>query len=418
MIYGIRDNIPANKLILLSIQMVLAVFVATVLIANICGVNVSAALVGAGLSTIIYLIITDFNSPMFISNSGAFVAPVIMALEIGGYTGVAIGGLVSFIIYCVFGIIFLNITPDKIYKVFPPSIIGAITICIGINLMAFIPTYVGGSSPYEIVVAFITMIVIALLSHYLKGSLSMFPFLIGIIIGYIVSIPFGLVDFSVYNNIGFIHIPDFAFKHFNTINITSTISIIMVYIAFTISAMMECLSDHAALSNIIGVDLYKNPGLGKIFVAEGASNLLNSCVGGLGSCSYGEGVATVGFSKCSSTKVTFLAAMILILLGFLAPVQVFIDSIPSCCFGGASCILYGFIACSGIKQLQKVDLNIQKNLIIVSVILSLGISGLFIGTKNISLSGTALALVFGVILNVILKDKDTTQIEGQLKLKF
>ena len=134
-----------------------------------------------------------------------------------------------------------------------------------------------------------------------------------------------------------------------------------MYIAFTISAMMECLSDTAALGGIIGVDLYRNPGLGKIFIAEGVANLVGSVVGAMGECSYGEGVACVGFSKVASTFVTLGAAIILILLGFLAPVQAFIASIPSCVFAGAAIILYGFIACSGIKMLQKTDLNKFKS---------------------------------------------------------
>lgn len=405
MIYNIKDNIPFKKFIFLSIQMVLAVFVATALIANICGVNMSAALIGAGLSTITYLVCTNFNSPMFISNSGAFVAPVLFAMSVGGYSGIAIGGLISCIVYTLFAFLFKYISVNNLYKIFPKTLIGAVTVCIGINLMAFIPTYIGDTGYNGLIVAFITMLTIALSSHYLKGVLSMFPFLIGIIVGYIVSIIFGLVDFSVFNNIGFICMPEFAFTKFTNISIAALISIVIIYTAFTVSAMMECLSDHAALSNIIDVDLYRTPGLSKIFIGEGFANLINSCVGGLGSCSYGEGVATVGFSKCASTKVTFGAAIILILLGFLAPVQAFIASIPSCCFGGAACILYGFIANSGIKQLQHVDLNNQKNLIIVSTVLSLGICGLVIGNGTISISGTALALVAGVILNTILKNK-------------
>ena len=169
---------------------------------------------------------------------------------------------------------------------------------------------------------------------------------------------------------------------------------------------MECLSDHAALGNIIGVDLYRSPGLSRIFCAEGLANLASSALGGLGACSYGEGVACVGFSKVASVWVTGLAAIFLALLGFLDPVQLFIASIPSCVFAGAAIVLYGFIACSGIKMLQTINLNVQKNLIIVSSVLSLGISGLVVGGTAFSLSATALALVMGIILNAILKEKE------------
>lgn len=413
MIYNISDKPPFNKTILFAIQMVLSVFVATVLIANICGVSTSGALVGASLSTIVYLLITNMKSPMFLSNSGAFVAPVIFALASGGYVGIAIGGLASCVIYCLFGFIFSKISYEKIYNVFPTALIGAVTVVIGINLMPFILTYVqinGNTNMYGVIIALFTTLVIALVSHYSKGIFRILPFLIGILAGYLLSIIFTItniyqiIDFSLFKNIGLIQTPDFAFSHWNH-EIFSIAPIIIMFIAYTISAMMEALSDHAALSGIIETDLYKTPGLSKIFIGEGVANLIGSCFGGLGICSYGEGVACVGFSKVASTRVTLTAAIILGLLGFIEPIQVFISSIPSCVFAGAAIILYGFIACSGIKMLQKTNLNNQKNLIIVSSVLSLGISGIVVGGNTISFSATALALIIGVILNFILKDE-------------
>ena len=412
MIYNISDRPPFNKAILFAIQMVLSVFVATVLIANICGVSTSGALVGASLSTIIYLLITKMKSPMFLSNSGAFVAPVIFALSVGGYSGIAIGGLTSCIIYCIFGLIFSKISYEKIYSIFPPALIGAVTVVIGINLMPFILTYVqinGETNMYGVIIALITTLTIALISHYSKGIFKILPFLIGILFGYLVACIFTItgiyqvIDFSLFKNIGLIKLPDFAFTHWNGLTF-EIIPIVIMFIAYTISAIMECLSDHAALSGIIETDLYKTPGLSKIFIGEGVANLVGSTVGGLGICSYGEGVACVGFSRVASTFVTFLAAIILGLLGFIEPIQVFIASIPSCVFAGAAIILYGFIACSGIKMLQKTNLNEQKNLIIVSSVLSLGISGLVVGGKTISFSATALALIVGIILNLCLKE--------------
>ena len=414
MIYNINDKLPFNKLVVFSIQLMLSVFVATVLIANICGVAVSGALVGAGLSTIIYLIITGFKSPMFVSSSGAFVAPVMAALAAGGYTAVAIGGLVTCLVYSIFGIIFTRIPVEKIYKVFPPALIGAVTVVIGVNLMPFILSYVqinGVTNMWGVSVALITMISIALISHYAKGLAQILPFLLGTLIGYAYAIiltltgAYKIVDFSVFANLKLFNLPDFAFSHWTSVDWTTILPIIILYIAYTVSAMMECLSDHAALGGIIGVDLYKTPGLGRLFIGEGVANVIGTSIGSLGICSYGEGVACVGFSKVASTTVTAGAAIILILLGFLAPVQAFIASIPSCVFAGAAIILYGFIACSGIKMLQKTDLNVQKNLVIVSTVLSLGISGLVVGGATMSLSATGLALVVGIVLNLLLKER-------------
>lgn len=412
MIYNLDDKIPINKLILFALQMVLSVFVATILIANICGVAISGALVGAGLATLIYSVVTKGKSPMYISSSGAFVAPVMAALAAGGYTAVAIGGLVACAIYCLFGFIFSKLSVEKVYKIFPKALIGAITVVIGVNLMPFILSYVqinGATNMWGISVALVTMISIALISHYAKGIMQILPFLIGLMIGYIYAIILtitgtcDIVDFTIFNNISLFVLPDFAFTHWEPITFVTIVPVIILYIAYTISAQMECLSDHGALGGIIGVDLYKEPGLARIFCGEGLANLMSS-VSGLNYCSYGESVATVGFSKVASVRVTRVAAAVMILLGFIGPVQAFITSIPSCAFAGAAIILYGFIACSGIKMLQKTDLNIQKNLIIVSTVLSLGISGLVVGGEIISFSATALALIAGIILNIVLKE--------------
>ena len=412
MIYNLDDKIPINKLILFALQMVLSVFVATILIANICGVAISGALVGAGLATLIYSVVTKGKSPMYISSSGAFVAPVMAALAAGGYIAVAIGGLVACVIYCLFGFIFSKLSVEKVYKIFPKALIGAITVVIGVNLMPFILSYVqinGATNMWGVSVALVTMVSIALISHYAKGIVRILPFLIGLIIGYIYAIILtitgtcDIVDFTIFNNISLFILPDFAFTHWEPITFVTIVPVIILYIAYTISAQMECLSDHGALGGIIGVDLYKEPGLARIFCGEGLANLMSS-VSGLNYCSYGESVATVGFSKVASVRVTRVAAAVMILLGFIGPVQAFITSIPSCAFAGAAIILYGFIACSGIKMLQKTDLNIQKNLIIVSTVLSLGISGLVVGGEVISFSATALALISGIILNIVLKE--------------
>ena len=361
---------------------------------------------GAGFATIVYGIVTRHKSPMFISNSGAFVAPVLAALAAGGYTAVAVGGLVAFLVYTIFGVVFKYISVDNLYKFMPKVLIGSVTVVIGINLMGFIPGYIGDTGNLGVIIALITVLAIALSSHYFKGALSMFPFLIGTLVGYVVSIPFGLVDFSKFEGISLFNIPDVAFTHWAAVPFKTLIPVIVVYIAFTISAICECLSDHAALGGIIGKDLYKEPGLTRIFIGEGVANLATSCLGGLGACSYGEGVGAVGFSKCASTLVTAVAAIMMMLLGFLEPVQAFIASIPSCVIGGGTaCILYGFISSSGIRLLKGVDFDNQKNLIICSVVLALGISGVVLGGETFSLSGTALALVAGVILNLILKER-------------
>lgn len=418
MIYNIHDRPPLGKLLLFSLQLLLSVFVATVLIANICGVPVSGALLGAGFAAIVYLMVTGWKSPMFISNSGAFVAPVMIALAAGGYTAVAIGGLTTCLVYCLFGLIFTKIPVENIYRVFPKALIGAVTMVIGITLMGFIGTYVqigGETNTYGILIALFTALVIAAISHYAKGMAKVLPFLLGTLAGYAAAVVLTLtgvcdiVDLSVFRGMRLFAMADIAISHWTVPDMHTIIPVILVYVAFTVSAMMECLSDHAALGGIIGKDLYQEPGLARIFAGEGIANLVSSCVGGLGACSYGEGVACVGFSGVASTIVTGTAALMMMMLAFIEPVQAFIVSIPSCVFGGCALILYGYIACSGVKMLQQIDLNVPKNLILVSGVLSIGISGIAVGGADFAISGTALALLFGVVLNLVLKEKESSE---------
>lgn len=413
MLYNVKDKVPFFKMLAFGFQLLLSVFVATVLICQICGVSVSGGLFGAGLATIVYLIVTRFESPMYISNSGAFVAPVLIALSVGGYPAVALGGLVTCVIYCLFGFIFSKVSVDSIYKVFPKTLIGSVTMVIGITLMGFIATYVqidGVVNMWGMSVALVTLLAIALFAHYSKGMMKTIPFLLGLLVGYVyallltVSDVYSIVDLSLFSGISIFSTPDFAFFHWSAKSF-NVISIVILYAAYTVSAMMEALSDHAALGNIIGVDLYKKPGLNRIFCGEGVANLVGSVFGGLGTCSYGEGVGCVGVSKVAAVRVTLTAALMMIFLSVFTPVQAFIASIPSCAFAGAAIILYGYIMNSGVKMLQQVDLNNQKNLLIVSIVVSIGVSGLFIGGGNFTISGTALALIVGVVLNLILKDR-------------
>ena len=293
MIYGIKDRPPVGKMFLFGLQMMLSVFVATVLIAQICGVATSGALIGACLSTLVYTLITKAQSPLILSNSGAYVAPVMFALGTAGYTGIAIGGLTACIVYSILGLIFTKIHYENVYKVFPHSLIGSVTAVIGLNLMSYIPGYVGNTGTWGIVVAMITMLAIALIAHYAKGIARILPFLLGTLVGYVASVILTLtgvcqlIDFSMFTNMKLFSAPDLAFTHWTAIDWSTVIPIVIMFVAYTISASMEALSDHAALGGIIGVDLYHTPGLGKIFFGEGVGNLISACVGGLGSCSYG-----------------------------------------------------------------------------------------------------------------------------------
>lgn len=419
LIYDISDKPKTIKeWILYSLQQVLAVFVATVLIANICGTPVSACLIGAGIATIIYQIITGFKSPMFISSCGATVSAVIGALAIGeggNYFAVVIGGAVILLIYSLFALFIKLRGIEALNKILPPIIVGPITMVIGINLAGFIPTYVqvgGAHSDIGILVAIFTMLVVALTSHYFKGFWKTIPFLLGLLAGYVLSIILTitgaaqLVDFSIFNNMKVFELPDFTFKYWNfNISFMEILQIVLLFAPVAVVALAEHWSDHKVLSNIIGTDLTKKPGMHRTLLGDGLASLVGTVVCGLPNTSYGESIATTGFSRVASTRVLTLSAIILGILSFFYPVQAFIASIPSCVFGGCAMVLYGYIAASGLKTLIAAhpDLENNKNLIIISVVLTVGVSGIFL--FHTSFAGVSLAMILGVILNLILKEK-------------
>lgn len=420
LLYGISDKPKTVKeWLLYALQQLMAVFVATVLIATICGTPISSCFLGGAIGTIVYQLITRFKSPMFISNSGATVSAVIGALALSAdgqnYLMVFIGGLVIAAIYCAMAMIIKYKGISAINKIFPPTIVGAVTIVIGLNLAGFIPTYiqVGGSySLWGAFVAIATMIVIAVSSHYFKGFLKTIPFLIGLVFGYVVCLILDLCGVDMINWTAFESIkwyPDLAFLHwragdFSWSNLGQTV---LLFAPVAICALLEHYSDHKVLSNIIGTDLTAEPGLDKTLIGDGVASAVGTALCGLPNTSYGESIATTGFSRVASVKVITLAAAIMFLLAFVGPLQAVIQSIPSCVFGGCAMILYGYIACSGLKTIirSKVDLEDNKNLIIVSVILTTGVGGMFLQFGSFQMAGVALSMILGVILNLVLKSK-------------
>ena len=418
LIYGISDKPKTLKeWALYSLQQVLAVFVATVLIANICGTPISSCLIGAGIATILYQIITGFKSPMFISSCGATVSAVIGALAIGeggNYFAVVVGGLVIFVIYALFALFIKLRGIEALNKILPPIIVGPITMVIGINLAGFIPTYVqvsGEHSDIGIVVAIFTMFVVELKSHCFEGFWKTIPFLIGLLSGYALSVILTvtgaapLVDFSIFKGVKVFEIPDFTFKYWNfNLKGTEILQIIVLFAPVAVVALAEHWSDHKVLSNIIGTDLTKEPGMHRTLLGDGAASFLGTILCGLPNTSYGESIATTGFSRVASTRVLTVSALILVVLSFFSPMQAFINSIPSCVFGGCAMVLYGYIAASGLKTLiaAKPNLEDNKNLIVISVVLTVGVSGIFL--FHSSFAGVSLAMILGIILNLILKE--------------
>ena len=452
LIYDINERPKKwHEWILYPLQMVMAVFVATVLIANLCHTDSAAALLGACIGTITYQIITKFKSPMFISSCGATVSAVCGALSSTGakyingqwvgnpnYLMVIMGGLLIIAIYSIFALIIKFKGIHSINKIFPPVVVGGVTMVIGLNLAKFLITYCGQFGAIDasgtilnmsvinnpktitgVLIAITTMIITAIVSHYGKGFMKNIPFLFGIAGGYILtiilqfSIPYfstntdnALISFKAFNNLKWY--PDVPFIHqeYFVWDWGALGQTVIYFLPVAICALLEHYSDHKTLSNIIGHDLTEDPGLHRTLLGDGVASAMGTIVCGQPNTSYGESIATIGFSKVASVIVTTVAAVILGLLSFFAPLNAFIQTIPQFVFGGCAMILYGFIASSGLKTIMnnKVDLENNKNLVILSVILTVGVGGIALGLE--SLKGVSLAMILGVLLNFILKDKN------------
>ena len=309
--------------------------------------------------------------------------------------------------------------------------VGPVTVVIGLNLAGFIPGYLGFTDPatgallkgaafshavntqmISMLVALFTLVVTALVSHYVRGFLRTLSFLIGLLGGFILAVVLELshvYDFNIaahYSNLSWaFNVKDFAFRNWrdSAFSWSQLPDICILFVPVSVCAALEHYSDHKTLSNVLGVDLTVDPGLDRTLIGDGVASSIGTIVGGLPNTSYGESIATIGFSKIGSVWVTRTAALIVGVMGFLSPVIAFVDSIPSAVFAGCSFVLYGYIAESGLKTLvnSKTDLSSNRNLLIISVILTSGVSG--VALFSASFVGTSLAMVLGVVLNLRLR---------------
>ena len=409
LIYKITDSPKTIKEYLLyGAQQCISILTATILISSICKTNVAAGLVGAGCATIVFQILTNFKAPLFFSNSGSTCAAVILALSIGhDYTGVILGGITICIMNTIAALITKKIGSSWVNKLLPPHVAGTIVLIIGLNLAGFCTTYIGMGGDKELIgmiVAFITMIITVLCMYYCKGMLSTLPFLLGMAGGYIVSIMFGLVDFSIFKDMHLIIKPDFAFLHCDFINFdwSLALQIILAFAAVNLANIGEHISDVLAVSSVVDEDLTKTVGLHKTFFGDGVADLVGTVIGGQPTTTYSESLSTIAVSRVASTRIIATAAVMTILLGFFGPFNALVLSIPMPVFGGVALVAYGCIAFSGVKVLHKVDLS-TKNMIIIAVMLTTGVSGIAFNIGNFSLTTIALSMITGLVLNLILK---------------
>lgn len=407
--------------IILAFQHVFAMFGATILVPILVNSAVSdtvltipVTLVAAGLGTLLYILCTKGKSPVFLGSSFAFITPIIIGYTKGGIGGAMTGIMLVGIIYMIISVIIHFTGKGWLDKLLPPIVIGPMIMIIGLGLSSSAVNQIGINISNQainwkgVLVALVTFLTAVIIMVKAKGFFKVIPFLIGILAGYLAAVALNLIDFSSVQSASFFKLPDFKIP-FKDYNLDFLVSLSIAPIALVTIA--EHIGDHKALSHIIGKDLLKEPGLDKTLFGDGLATFVAGLIGGPANTTYGENTSVVGMTKVASVWVIGLAAIFSIILGFLGKFTAAISTIPAPVLGGISLLLYGFIAVNGLKILieNKIDFRINKNIIIASTMLVLGLGGaaITIATKNTSLtfSGMSLAGIIGVILNIVLPDE-------------
>ena len=449
LLYDVKDRPKWYKILVFAFQQLLAILAATIVVPVIINSNTaqmatdptytgsvsqmsqSAALFGAGIGTLVYLLFTRLKSPVFLGSSFAFLGSMAAAFAGAatasiGYFGLIIGAILAGLVYVIIALIVKKAGTAWINKIMPAVVIGPTVAIIGLSLAgsAISDLQKGYSASVYLCLAcgLITMFVTIIISVFAKKFLKAIPFIIGIGAGYVVATIFTLIGIAANNpdltviNFGLFAdmqwLPDFtfikafgAFKDFQGAGdfflYFGTIAVAYIPVAFVCFA--EHIADHKNLSTVIGHDLLTDPGLSNTLLGDGVGSMAGAFFGGCPNTTYGESVGCVAISRNASIITIFVTAILCIVLSFIAPFVTFLATIPNCVMGGVCIVLYGFIAVSGLKMIQKVDLGNNRNLFVVSVILICGVGGLAISFANgkVTITSVAAALILGIITNLI-----------------
>lgn len=448
MIYGVKDRPKIGRLILFSLQQLLAILAATIAVPMIVsnGMSISAALFGAGVGTIVYLLFTKFKSPVFLGSSFAFLGSMSTAFAGAysaslGYLGLLIGAVFAGLIYVIIAVIVKFAGVKWIDKIMPAVVIGPTVAIIGLSLAGnavkdllsngFVGEYValdGNANAWImdtqniicLICGLVTLGVTIACSVYGKKMLKMIPFIIGILAGYALAAIFTafsyiegaevlrIIDFGKFANMEWY--PNFAFLEAfkggygdSVGSYIGTIAVAYIPVAFVVFA--EHLADHKNISSIIETDLLKDPGLSRTLLGDGIGSIAGAFFGGCPNTTYGESVGCVAISGNASVITILVTAGMAIVFSFVAPFVTFLSTIPKCVMGGVCIALYGFIAVSGLKMIQKVDLGDNKNLFVVSAILIAGVGGMALKFGKVVVTEVACALIVGILCNLLVNIK-------------
>lgn len=442
LVYNIKDKPKFGQLIVFAFQQLLAILAATIAVPSIIGngMSQSAALFGAGVGTIVYLLFTKFNSPVFLGSSFAFIGSMFAAFggavsAEAGYAGIIFGAIFAGLVYVVIAIAVKVAGVKWINKLMPAVVIGPTVSIIGLSLagnavgdltLGKVLDAEGASTanPYiALICGLVTLFTVILCSVYGKKMTKLIPFIIGILAGYAVAAIFTvigvktgntglqIIDFGVFSDMKIFAIPDFSFmmaaKGLKAIDAKYIITVAVAYVPVAFVVFAEHIADHKNLSSVIGKDLLEDPGLHRTLLGDGVGSMVGAIFGGCPNTTYGESVGCVAITGNASVVTIFATAIMAIVISFFGPFVTFLATIPNCVMGGVCVTLYGFIAVSGLKMIQNVDLGKNRNLFVVAVILICGIGGLTLSFGKVTLTEVACALILGIIVNAILpKDEE------------
>ena len=448
LIYNVDDKPKFGQLIIFAIQQLLAIMAATLVVPVIIGNGMSsaAALFGAGVGTLIYVLFTKKKSPVFLGSSFAFIGSMFAAFGGAasmamGYLGIIIGAIFAGLIYVIIALIVKFVGVKWINKLMPAVVIGPTVSIIGLSLAGNaigdltsggLKTAEGASvaSPYvALICGLVTLFVVCISSVYGKKMGKLIPFIIGILAGYATAAVFTVIgnvadiealkviNFSYLTDLfangitikSFVQVPEFTFltaiDGIKEITPTYIATLLVAYVPVAFVVFAEHIADHKNISSIIEKDLLEDPGLSRTLLGDGVGSMVGAIFGGCPNTTYGESVGCVAITKNASVYTIITAAILSIAISFISPFVAFVNSIPACVMGGVCVALYGFIAVSGLKMVQKVDLEDNRNLFVVSAILIAGIGGLTLQFGEVQITTIACALILGILLNIVLSKK-------------
>ncbi|MFD1928940.1 solute carrier family 23 protein [Sporosarcina siberiensis] len=403
----------------LSLQHMFAMFGATILVPQLVGLSPAIALLTSGIATIVFIIVTRFQVPAYLGSSFAFIIPIQVATESGGIGSAMIGSTFVALVYGIISLIIWKTGSGWIMNVLPPIVVAPVIIVIG---LALAPTAVGMASTvnneYNLLhfsAALVTLSAAIICLMFFKGIISLMPILIGIIVGYIYSAAIGILDFTKVIEAKVLVFPEMLIPGVDyDFVVTPTLLLVMVPIA--IVTISEHIGHQLVLGRIVERDYIKDPGLHRSLLGDGLGTLLSGLIGGPPKTTYGENIGVLAITRVYSVYVILGAAVFAIIFSFFGKVMALIATIPTAVLGGISILLFGIIASSGLRMLvdHKVDFGNQRNLVIASVILVIGIGGASIKfSETFEIEGMALAAIVGVVLNLVLPGKTTKKLTDE-----